>query len=71
MKSHEDEPAVHCLLYLGGGGVHISICLEMHKFFCFLFFLENTRKITVAASAEENRVPGEQKWRETFPYILF
>lgn len=50
-----------------GGGVHISICLEMHSCFLGFFFLEKL-KITVVASVE-NRVPGEQKWRETFPYL--
>lgn len=35
--------------------------------FWVFFFLEKL-KITVVASVE-NRVPGEQKWRETFPYL--
>lgn len=36
----------------------------------FVFFWK-ILKITAVASVEENSVPGEQKWRETFPYLTF
>ena len=50
-------------------GVHISICLEMHSCLLFVFFFWKILKITMVADVEENSVPGEQKWRETFPYL--
>lgn len=47
----------------------ISICLECAVVF-WVFFFWKIHKIIVVSSVQ-NRVPGEQKWRETFPYILF
>ena len=39
-------------------------------FFVFFFLIFwKILKITMVADVEENSVPGEQKWRETFPYL--
>lgn len=71
MKSTEGQhsPTVCCIhgkRKWGGGGAYQHLLGNAQLFFGF-FFLEKL-KITVVASVE-NRVPGEQKWRETFPYL--
>lgn len=67
----EDQHSAHCLLYSWKKKVGWQGCISASAWKCtavfWVFFLEKL-KITVVASVE-NRVPGEQKWRETFPYL--
>lgn len=73
VKSSEDPHSVYCLLNSwkrkwGGGGAYQHLLGNAQSLF---FFFWKILKITAVASVEENSVPGEQKWRETFPYLTF
>ena len=75
MKSSEDQHSVYCLLNSQKKKVGWRGCISASAWKCtvvfFFFFLIFWKilKITMVADVEENSVPGEQKWRETFPYL--
>ena len=74
VKSSEGQHSVYCVLSsrkkkVGWRGCISASAWKCTVVFCLFVFFWKILKITMVADVEENSVPGEQKWRETFPYL--